>query len=60
MFKFAPPLHFLLLLVSGWVNREQVRVIDDLKEENTVQRILKDRALSARVRDVAFRWRVGC
>jgi hypothetical protein len=33
------PLAFLLLLVSGWVNRQQQAVIDDLLEEN---RILRD------------------
>ena len=28
------PLAFLLLVVSGWVNREQQVVIDYLREEN--------------------------
>jgi hypothetical protein len=32
------PLTFLLLLVSGWVNRQQQDVIDYLREENRVIR----------------------
>ena len=32
------PLAFLLLLVSGWVNRQQQDVIDYLREENRVLR----------------------
>ena len=34
--SFAP-LQFLLLVFSGWVNREQQAVIDYLREENAVQ-----------------------
>ena len=32
------PLIFLLLLVSGWVNRQQTAVIDYLLEENRILR----------------------
>jgi len=32
------PLAFLLLLVSGWINRQQQEVIDYLLEENRVLR----------------------
>src|SRR6185295_20039765 len=32
------PLAFLLLLVSGWINRQQQAVIDYLREENRVLR----------------------
>ena len=32
------PLAFLLLLVSGWVNRRQQAVIDYLLEENRILR----------------------
>jgi putative transposase len=38
MDTLAPPLHFLLLLFSGWVNRQQADVIDYLQEENRVLR----------------------
>ena len=41
------PLAFLLLLVSGWVNRQQQAVIDYLLEEN---RILRAAHASRRVR----------
>ena len=36
----SPPnaLHFLLLMFSGWVNRQQQQVIDYLQEENRVLR----------------------
>jgi hypothetical protein len=34
----TPPLTFLLLVFSGWVNRHQRAVIDDLLEENRVLR----------------------
>ena len=33
-----PALQFLILLVSGWVNRRQQDVIEYLKEENRVLR----------------------
>ena len=38
MHPLPPPLAFLLLLVSGWVNRQQQAVIDYLLEENRVLR----------------------
>ena len=38
MDPLPPPLAFLLLLVSGWVNRQQQDVIDYLREENRVFR----------------------
>jgi hypothetical protein len=41
------PLAFLLLLISGWVNRQQQAVIDYLLEEN---RILRAAHASRRVR----------
>ena len=31
-----PPLQFLILFVSGWVNRRQQEVIEYLREENRV------------------------
>src|SRR3954468_5100766 len=34
----ATALHFLLLTVSGWVNRRQLAAIDYLREENRVLR----------------------
>ena len=38
MDQFPPPLAFLLLLFSGWVNRQQQAVINYLLEENRVLR----------------------
>ena len=40
MSSTSPPtaLHFLLLMFSGWVNRQQQQVIDYLMEENRVLR----------------------
>ena len=38
MDRLPPPLAFFLLLVSGWVNRQQQAVIDYLLEENRVLR----------------------
>ena len=38
MDTLSPPLQFLLLLFSGWVNRQQADVIDYLQEENRVLR----------------------
>ncbi len=32
------PLHFVLLMLAGWVNRHQEDVIEYLKEENRVLR----------------------
>ena len=34
MAPVPPPLAFVLLLFSGWVNRNQEAVMDDLLEEN--------------------------
>jgi hypothetical protein len=34
----ASPLHFLILVVSGWANRHQVEVIEYLQEENRIPR----------------------
>ena len=33
-----PPLQYLLLVFAGWVNRQQLDVIDYLKEGNRVLR----------------------
>ena len=38
MVTLPPPLHFFLLLFAGWVNREQAKAIDYLKEENRLLR----------------------
>jgi hypothetical protein len=38
MNSLPPPFAFLVLLVSGWVNRQQQAVIDYLLEENRVLR----------------------
>ena len=32
------PLHFLLMVFAGWVNRRQLEMIEYLKEENRVLR----------------------
>jgi putative transposase len=42
-----PPLQMLLLVFAGWVNRQQLDVIEYLKEEN---RVLKERLGSQRIR----------
>ena len=47
MHSLPRPLAFLLLLVSGWVNRQQQAVIDYLLEEN---RILRDTHAHRRLR----------
>ncbi|MGH8538340.1 MAG: hypothetical protein ACREXM_18290 [Gammaproteobacteria bacterium] len=36
MIDLYPPLQFLLLVFAGWVNRQQLEVIDYLKEENRI------------------------
>src|SRR5258708_8242604 len=41
-----PPVHLLLMMFSGWVNRRQVDVLEYLKEEN---RILKERLGGRRI-----------
>jgi hypothetical protein len=38
MYSLPPPFAFFVLLVSGWVNRQQHAVIDYLLEENRVLR----------------------
>ncbi|MGH8470001.1 MAG: hypothetical protein ACREVY_13765 [Gammaproteobacteria bacterium] len=46
MVELYPPLQFLLLVFAGWVNRQQLEVIDYLKEENRILReTLGDRRL---------------
>jgi len=40
------PLHLLLMMFAGWVNRHQLDVIDYLKEEN---RVLKERVGGRRI-----------
>jgi putative transposase len=40
-------LRFLLIVLAGWVNRRQLEVIDDLREEN---RILKQHTAGRRLR----------
>ncbi len=38
MLERFPPLQYLLIVFAGWVNRQQLDVIDYLKEENRVLR----------------------
>ena len=38
MDKLSTRLRLLVLMFAGWVNREQLAVIDDLREENAVLR----------------------
>jgi len=40
MAPLPPPLAFLLVLFSGWVNRQQQAAIDYLLEENRILRAL--------------------
>ena len=40
MFAFSPALQLLLMMFAGWVNRQQLEVIEYLQEEN---RLLKER-----------------
>jgi putative transposase len=47
MVASPPPLLFLLLLFSGWVNSQHLKVIEYLKEEN---RLLRDQLGGRRVR----------
>ena len=47
MVTLPPPLHFFLLLFSGWANREQAKAIDYLKEEN---RLLREQLGGRRIR----------
>jgi putative transposase len=47
MFRSIQPLQFLVTLLAGWINRQQVEVIEYLKEEN---RLLKERLGGRRLR----------
>ena len=47
MENLSLPLHFLLLMFAGWVNRQQTEVIEYLKEEN---RILREQLGGRRLR----------
>jgi putative transposase len=47
MSSLLQPLHLLLMMFAGWVNRHQLDVIDYLQEEN---RVLKERLGGRRVR----------
>src|ERR1700674_2104817 len=47
MGSVPPLLSFLLVIVSGWVHRHQLRIIDLLQAEN---RLLKDRLRGKRIR----------
>jgi hypothetical protein len=47
MSSLLQPLHLLLMLFAGWVNRHQLDVIDYLQEEN---RVLKERLGGRRIR----------
>src|ERR1700674_1928681 len=46
MSSLVQPLHLLLMMFSGWVNRHQLDVIDYLQEEN---RVLKEHLDGRRV-----------
>jgi hypothetical protein len=46
MSSLLQPLHLLLMMFSGWVNRHQLDVIDYLQEEN---RVLKERLCTRRI-----------
>src|SRR5437016_14395812 len=47
MGSLPPPLSFLLMIVSGWVHRHQLLVIEFLQTEN---RFLKERLPGTRIR----------
>jgi hypothetical protein len=47
MSSLLQPLHLLLMMFAGWVNRHQLDVIDYLQEEN---RVLKERLGGRRIR----------
>lgn len=47
MSSLFPPLHLLLMMFAGWVNRHQLDVIEYLQEEN---RVLKERLGGRRIR----------
>jgi hypothetical protein len=42
------PFHFLVVAVSGWMNREQQQVIDYLREENRILREKLGHVMTAR------------
>jgi len=47
MSSLLQPLHLLLMMFAGWVNRHQLDTIDDLQAENC---ILKERLGGRRIR----------
>src|SRR5207247_9111334 len=47
MSSLLQPLHLLLMMFAGWVNRHQLDVIDYLQEEN---RVFKERLGGRRIR----------
>ena len=47
MSSLLPPLHLLLMMFAGWVNRHRLNVIEYLQEEN---RVLKERLGERRIR----------
>jgi len=47
MSSLLQPLHLLLMMFAGWVNRHQLDLIDHLQEEN---RLLKERLGGRRIR----------
>src|SRR5881227_960158 len=47
MSSLLQPLHLLLMMFAGWVNRHQLDVIEYLQEEN---RVLKERLGGGRIR----------
>lgn len=51
MLDVFPPLQFLLVVFAGWVHRQQLDVIDYLKEEN---RVLRERLGDRRSNVVAL------
>jgi hypothetical protein len=56
MDPLPPPLAFLLLVFSGWINRQQQAVIDYLREENRVlvQRTVPNGFTSATTSDAVW------
>jgi hypothetical protein len=47
MSSLLQPIHLLLMMFAGWVNRHQLDVIDYLQDEN---RVLKERLGGHRIR----------
>ena len=59
MTKSLDPFRFLLNTVSGWMNQQQLQLIDYLREEN---RVLREQLGQRRLRfndDHAADWRLG-